>query len=74
MCAPAILTALLDNDVNLVYLCYLGVSGVALVAGMLQYRETLGQPLHITNDYPDSDKHRLSSNGEYGYQGSACWC
>jgi putative MFS transporter len=77
MCAPAILTALLNDDVNLVYLCYLGVSGVALVAGMLQYRETLGQPLHITHDYPDSDKHRLASrnfSGEYGYQDSARWC
>jgi MFS transporter, putative metabolite:H+ symporter len=77
MCAPAILTALLNDDVNLVYLCYLGVSGVALVAGVLQYRETLGQPLHITHDYPDSDKHRLASrnfSGEYGYQDSARWC
>ena len=43
MCAPALLTAMLDQDPDLVYFCYLGVSSVALMAGVLQYRGALSK-------------------------------
>jgi MFS family permease len=47
MGAPGILTALLDANVDLVYGFYVGMATMAFVAGVLQYRETLGEPLLV---------------------------
>ena len=47
MGAPALLTALLDANVDLVYGFYIGMAAMAFVAGIMQYRETLGEPLVV---------------------------
>ena len=46
MGAPALLTAMLDLDVFFVYSYFAAVSGLALLVGLAQYRETLGEPLY----------------------------
>lgn len=61
MGAPTILTALLEDNVDWVYYFYIGISGMAVLVGLLQYRETLGDPLVIYSSDLKPELERLQS-------------